>query len=63
MSPNRLLPCPVCGPRKRHLPKNCPVLQKKEMDASRDIGNGLNGIPDAIATLQKAIRILEALQP
>lgn len=59
--PNRLPACPICGPRKRHLPENCPILRKTEMDGSGDIRNGLNGIPDAIATLKRAISILEAM--
>jgi hypothetical protein len=61
--PNRLPPCLVCGPRKRHIPERCPAQLSRLKDRVPEGNqNDLNGIPQAIDTLKKAIVVLEALK-
>lgn len=48
--PNRLPPCPVCGPKYRHGPEACP----KANGPTQGIRNGLAGISAALLTLKVA---------
>ena len=61
MSPNRLPPCPHCGPKLRHLPKNCPVLRKSEIGAPRGILVIPNGIPALLTSLRQARAAIDTL--
>jgi hypothetical protein len=57
--PNRLPSCAACGPRYRHLPKNCPVARKSEIDAPRGILFIPNGIPALIASFRLARKAID----
>lgn len=59
--PNRLPTCAACGPRYRHLPKNCPALRKSEIDAPRGILFIPNGIPALISSLRSTRAAIDYL--
>ncbi len=57
--PNRLPPCPLCGPKYRHRPDACPKGDR----SLQGIRNGLNdvSVADLLPPLRRIVQVLEAL--
>lgn len=61
--PNRLPPCPLCGPKKRHLPESCPEAWKRDESAPRgdlSIPNDIS-FADLLPPLRRIVKVLEKL--